>query len=422
MSRLCKVLGERGLYEDPNTGVKYIRIQTGGRDTYKSLGTTRKTQAIDAIDARRAAKAAANLGIALEPDKEARSVTVAEVVKKYKADGYPDKKGCVRTEGSHKRNERDNCATLLRFFGDETLVDDLRPKLLNQYHAWRVENVTKGDGHRTTDLELNTLSNGLNWAVQEEMIAQNLVKFRVRFHSSTNARHCRDLAPADVDELHDIARLLFADKRSETIGWQALFEALTGLRTNEALGMRMDARPDEPGGLTADGGSLCVRRSKKAGRDNPYIEVHEGLRQLIKAHKMWHHRRYRKSPWYFPGRNNEDGKPVSKGALTRTLERFCKEKNAKKPHLKKKFTSHGLRAFYVLVRRSQGATDAQIAWEINHIGGVSTLGKVYGGVPPHWLQGKGPKLAWIPKGESAWSAIRKGRTSKQKTKGTRSRG
>jgi integrase len=305
--------------------------------------------------------------------------------------------------GSHKRNEQDNCATLLKFFGDKTLVDDLRPKLLNQYHTWRVENVTKGEGHRTTDLKLNTLSNGLNWAVQEELIEQNPIKFRVRFHSSTNARHCRDLAPADVDELHNIARLLFGDKRSETLGWQARFEALTGLRTNEVLAMRLDARPDEPGGVTADGGSLCVRRSKKAGRDNPSIEVHEGLRQLITAHKIWHHQRYPKSPWYFPGREKEDGKPVSKGALTRTLERLHKEQDHNKPHLKKKFTSHGMRAFYVLVRRSQGATDAQIAWEINHVGGVSTLGKVYGGVPPHWLQGKGPKLSWIPKEKPARS-------------------
>ncbi len=405
MSRLRKIRGERGLYEDPNSGVKYVRVQTGGRDTFKSLGTTLKTHAINAIDARRAAKAAASLGIALEPDEIARGVTVAEVIRKYENEGFPDKKGRLRVDGSHKRTERDNCATLLKYLGDKTLVDDLRPKLLHQFHTWRVGNVTRGEGHRTTDLELNTLSNALNWAVQDELIEQNPIKFRTRFHSSTTARHCRELAPSDVDELHAIARLLFADLRSETLGWQALFEALTGLRTNEALALRMDARPDEPGGLTSDGGSLCVRRSKKVGRDNPYIEVHDGLRQLVDAHEMWHQARYPKSPWYFPGRDEADGKPASKGALTRTLDRIHEEEDHKRPRLEKKFTSHGMRAFYVLVRRSQGATDAQIAWEINHIGGVSTLEKVYGGIPPHWLQGKGPKLAWIPKGKPAWSVI-----------------
>ncbi|MGD0262088.1 MAG: hypothetical protein ABSD29_20165 [Verrucomicrobiota bacterium] len=68
-----------------------------------------------------------------------------------------------------------------------------------------------------------------------------------------------------MDELHDIARLLFEDKRRETLGWQALCEALTGLRNNEALAMRMDARPDEPGGLTADG-SLVEPAAEQEGR------------------------------------------------------------------------------------------------------------------------------------------------------------
>lgn len=406
MARFQKIPGERGLYEDPKTHIKYIRIQTGGKDTYRSLGTKRKTQAVDALDARRAAKVAANLGIALEPDANDRSITVVEIVKEYEKAGFPDRTGQPRPDGPHKRAEQDNCTKLLEFFDDDALFDDVRPKLLREYHEWRIGTVTKGEGHRTTDMELNTLSNAFNWAVLQEVIEENPIKSRVRFHSSTKARHCRELAPSDVDELHGIARILFQDIRSESLGWQALFEGMTGLRNNEALSMRVDARPDEPGGVTGDGGSLCVRRSKKPGRDNPYIEVHDGLRRVIKAHKAWHRRRYPKSPWYFPGREKDEGKPVSKGALTRTLARLFSEKDKKKPHLNKKFTSHGMRAFYVLVRRSQGATDTQIAWEINHVGGVSTLEKVYGGVPPHWLQGKGPKLSWLQTHKPAWAAIR----------------
>ena len=111
---------------------------------------------------------------------------------------------------------------------------------------------------------------------------------RARHHNSADSMHCKDLAPADADELHRIAGKLFSDPRSEALGWQALFEALTGLRTNEALSLRMDARPDEPGGLTEDGRSLCVRRSKRVGKDNPYIEVHAGLKDLPAAHRAWH--------------------------------------------------------------------------------------------------------------------------------------
>jgi hypothetical protein len=301
----------------------------------------------------------------------------------------------------HKEAEKANCETLLRYFNEGQLVDDLRQKVLDHYHTWRCANITKGTGHRTTDLELNTLSNALRWAVRQETIKSHPVRDRQRYHSSTSARHCKSMAPSSIDELHEIAALLFRDQRSETLGWQALLEGMTSLRTNEALVLRMDARPDEPGGLTEDGKSLCVRRSKRAGRDNPYVEVHAGLKQMLAAHKKWHRRSYPKSPWYFPGRDSDGRLPISKGALTKALDRLFKTGD-----LKKKFTSQGLRAFYVLVRRSHGVGDSQIAWEINHVGGVGTLEKVYGGVPPHWLHGKGPKLSWTPKGKPAWKKVK----------------
>jgi hypothetical protein len=73
----------------------------------------------------------------------------------------------------------------------------------------------------------------------------------------------------------------------------------------------------------------------------------------------------------------------------------------------KKLTSHGDRAFYVLVRRSNGIHDSQIAAELNQIGGLETLRTSYGVVPQHWLEGKGPKLKWLPadRKDYAWSAL-----------------
>ena len=353
------------------------------------------------MDARRAAKAAAKMGIALDPDEPARQVTVSEVVRRYEMDGYPDRKGNPRADTPHRRSEKDACALLLRFFKDDRLVDGLNQNVLDHYHDWRRKGVARGDGHRTTDLELNALSNALNWAIRKELIKVNPIANRVRYHSSTNARHCKSMAASSADELHEIAGHMFEERRSEVLGWQLLFEGLTGLRTNEALALRIDSHPDEPGGLTADGGSLCVRRSKKAGRDNPYVEVHDGLKPLLEAHKAWLVARYPNNPYFFPGRDKEEGLAVSKGALTKTLARLLKREI-----VRKKFTSHGARAFYVLVRRSHGISDAQIAWEINHIGGVATLEKVYGGVPPSWRSGNGPKLSWIPKGTPAWRKIR----------------
>jgi integrase len=424
MARLEKVTGERALYQDPSSRTYYVRIYHEGRDTYRSLETTRIGEARERMDARRAAKAASKLGLALEPDEEQEQpppVTVANVIRAYEGAGYPDKRGISRKEGPHRRGQEDACAILLQFFGEETLVDDLRPKLLDDYHLWRMETVTRGTGHRTTDLELNALSNALFYAIRTEVITTHPILVRTRYHRSTEARHCRELAPANVDELHRVARRLFSESRAESLGWQMLFEALTGLRTNEALSLQLNARSDEPGGLTEDGGSLCVRRSKKSGRDNPYLEVHDGLKQLLRAHKAWHKKRFPNSPWYFPGRDDGGVKPVAKCALTNALRHVYQEemaahekskpkknkKNKKADPGPKQFTSHGMRAFYVLVRRSQGAIDSQIAWEINHVGGVGTLEKVYGSAPPHWSQGKGPKLSWIPKGELAWSVIQK---------------
>jgi hypothetical protein len=400
---------ERGLYKDTQTGQYYqrIRSKTGG-DTWQSLYTTKLTEARERLDARRAARAAPKLGLKVRPTGSKRA-SVAKVIRRYKEDGYPDKKGNRRKEGPHLRGEIDACERLLAFFGNEVAAEDLDQNALDEYHTWRQGNVTKGDGHRTTDLELNTLTNALKWAVRKKLIQDNSIKSRVRYHSSTDARHCKALAPANVDELHDIVEKLFHDRRSETLGWQALFEALTGLRTNEVLALRLDARPDEPGGLTDDGNSLCVRRSKKVGRDNPYCEVHEGLKPLLAAHKEWHKARYPKSPWYFPGRDKEAGLPISKGALTQTLQRLFARKE-----LKKKFISHGMRAFYVLVRRSNGVLDSQIAWEINHVGGVTTLEKVYGGVPPHWANGKGPRLSWTPRRKPAWESIKTVEPERQK--------
>ena len=90
MNRYVKVEGERGLYQDPNNGIYYVRVQSGGRDTYKSLETNLKRKALEGLDARRQAKVVAKFGLALEPDEAARTASVAEIIKKFQVAGYPD--------------------------------------------------------------------------------------------------------------------------------------------------------------------------------------------------------------------------------------------------------------------------------------------------------------------------------------------
>jgi hypothetical protein len=72
--------------------------------------------------------------------------------------------------------------------------------------------------------------------------------------------------------------------------------------------------------------------------------------------------------------------------------------------IKKHMTSHGLRALYVWVRRSQGADDSQIAFEIGHSSPLM-IQRVYGSCPPHWRTGKAPNYSCRPTGKLAWSQL-----------------
>lgn len=432
---------EPGIYEDA-AGRKYIRPRlTNGQRPYLSLGTKSISEAIKMRDSRKAAKSAAKIGIAIEPEAAAQkaSVSVAKVIHRYQADGYPGKKGVLRNPGRHLAEEVRYTKTLLNYFNTESSAADLVQNDLDEYKDWRVARIKANDrkrleskgeqyidskaqrGLRTVDLELNCLNNAMRWAVRKNLLKSNPIASRARYHTITDAIHCREFAAANCTELHHIAGSLMASRRSETLGWQLLYEGMTGLRSEETVRLRIDARPDEPGGITEDGQSLCVRRAQKSKKQNSYVLIHKGLKRVMQAHRIWHAQRYPLSPWYFPGRDKRSQKHIDKDVLTKALGRLYKifvdfrdqEPDPKKfpsvPHLTKKYTSHGAgRAFYVLVRRSHGISDAQIAFELNQTGGVGTLEQVYGLPPEHWKDGRSPKLSWLPSKEYfAWKQIKK---------------
>jgi hypothetical protein len=173
------------------------------------------------------------------------------------------------------------------------------------------------------------------------------------------------------------------------------------MRTDETLQLLMDAKnPEEPGFVTGE--SMYVRRADKADRINPCIHIHPEGRVLLDAITAWHRLRYPNNSFMFPGRNRKTAQAVDECSLTRRLELLFKN-----GILTRKFTSHGCRAYYVTARRSWGIPDSQIAWELNQIGGLDTLRISYGGVPPSWLDGRGPKLTWLPekKEDYAWHAL-----------------
>jgi hypothetical protein len=432
-----KGLKEPEIYEGAK-GRKYLRVREGGQDSMISLKTTSITEAIKLREARQKAKTAAELGVAIEPKQAAKKAkaaltTVKTVIKRYLQDGCPNKKGVPRPPSKHLDAERERCETLMEHFNTEAPAADLIQNDFDNFKDWRVAKVIEKEraaaekrgekyepdaqtGLRTVDLDLNCLNNAMRWAVRKTLLKTNPAASRAHYYTKSDATHCREFAPENADELHGIAGVFMASRRSETLGWWLLYEGATGLRSEETVLLQMNARSDEPGGFTADGGSMCVRRAKKSKKFNLYVQVHEGLKSIRKAHAIWHAQRYPLSPWFFPGRSRKSSGHVDKSSLTKSLDRLYQvyvnfrktekdpKKFPKKPYLTRKYTSHGAgRAFYVLVRRSQGASDPQIAYELNQIGGVGTLEQVYGLPPEHWKNGNAPRLSWIPTAPPAWT-------------------
>ncbi len=136
---------------------------------------------------------------------------------------------------------------------------------------------------------------------------------------------------------------------------------MTGLRTCEVLPLRVDAAPYQAGWMTPDGKSLCVCRAKGQQKVNPFVQIHSGLRLALDGLFAWKAKHFPKSPWYFRSAIDDDA-PVTSAALARALIRASTD-------IGKKITSHGMRAFYVTIRRSHGISDAQIALELGHTTG-----------------------------------------------------
>ena len=384
---------EAGIYRNLNSGTYFERPTVNGKRSWCSLDTKNKTRAREELHKRRS-----GLREKTDEKKNTPPRLVSDVIHRYQKDGYPDRQKQPR-QGRKLECEKRNCVMLLKYWRNMP-VSQLSLQECDRFHEWRKTQIKRGTGDRTVDLELTTLSNAILWALRRNLIQLNPLGFRrPRYCTSKSVRHCREFMPHDTPALHLVAELLFCSIRSETLGWQMMFEAFTGVRTCEALQMRTDAKPYEPGWITADGKSLCVRRVKNQEAVNPFILIHDGLAAWLTAHRIWKASRYPNSPWFFPNYREPDLRPVDVGALTQALR-------TRRVKIGKKITSHGMRAVYVTVRRSNGIPDIQIAYEIGHTSAGKTLAAVYGGVPPHWLVGDGPKLTWLnPNGRQAWEAI-----------------
>jgi integrase len=312
-------------------------------------------------------------------------MTFTELSRDYLASGCRDKAGMPRQ--AHQQAHEKTRIGFLKTHFRSIPVDKISVRSCADY------GLKNPDRQRAADIDLQTLSNMLWYAVMEGHLKANPVIGRAKHRKSAAVRHCRESMPASGDVVHRLAREMFATPASESAGWQLLFEAYTGCRTSEMLSLRTDAAAKNVPGFV-EGQYLYVRRQKK-GR-NQFIQIDADLRELMDAHARWKALRYPDSPWYFPGISI--ALPLSRRTLTQRLGVVCKDLGL--PHV----TSHGLRAFHVTVRRSRGESDSQVAAAIGNQT-VALVQNVYGDLPMSWSGGE--SLSFAPKsGPKAWEVVR----------------
>lgn len=377
-----------------SAGGYFLRIRINGKRTWRKLQSLTPRQAKLEAGKLLATQAQAEAGLTRSPFTT--SDILEKIIERYLEAGCPNQRLERRHEGFQAEN-RYRLQRPLQFFGNMR-ASQVRIPLLLDYAKWarRRMALRGGTGNRTVDQELKALSQVYRYAMAMGLIDFNPLLGRPRFQVASEVRNCREVAPANADELHRLAAEFFESARSSVLGWQCLLEAFTGCRTSEILRLRMDAKtPEEPGFV--EDGHLYIERSKNGV--NPYALIHPALAELIRAHHHWHGVRYPHCPWWLPGRGGQG--PLDKNALGHGLARICRELVI--PHR----TSHGLRSYYVTARRGQrtpegqGIADWQIAAEIGDRT-VELIHKTYGDRPANFQGGN--RHTWLPSsGNPAWS-------------------
>lgn len=332
-------------------------------------------------------------GIAKAQTEQVRPTTMDEICQLFLDSDCPDKEREFK-KGKQLEEEKRRVGILRSWRGwTEQPVERITLAVLDRYETWRRQTSKLMKNGRTIDMEVTTLGNILHWATRQERIKVNpfatLKITSFQRGSSVPAKECAMKSP---EEVHDYARILFGNPQSEVLGFQELFECYTGVRTSEAIRCRWDAKYEEAG--FSDGSHLHLNRSKSGV--NPWAKIHPALGQLLKVMKLWRNTYYPKSPWFFPS-PVDSTKPVGPQSLAHALRRITNDfiATGKLPEGTRRH-SHGCRAFYVWVRRSEMAPDGLIAAEIGDATGAPIIAKHYGPLPPNWYNSKVGKITWLP--------------------------
>ncbi len=358
------------------------------------------------------AQAPGDYAVALETLKARAGVTVGQLVQAWVAAGHPHANGQRRTLAQSDRQD-DALRLALPWWADKPVAAVSGPTL-SEYSRARRANVGRAGftGQRAVDLELTALCACFAWAVATGQAQKNPFLNRPRFHDSSQVVHCSAHMPATDETLHSILRALLGSPHAGQVcaGASLAFAALTGLRCGEPGFLRWDAtwqngRP-QPGlryTTQADGNGprelLAVRREKNG--INPAVTVHPALRDFLAAWEAYSRPRW-SSAWYFP--DPEDPEQPFVRVRDKRKRLSSPLRMAASALGLPECTPHAFRAFYVRVRRSQGADDARIALELGQGSGPGLVVRIYG--ESHGIHGDG-RFDWLPAAPAApaWALL-----------------
>jgi hypothetical protein len=253
------------------------------------------------------------------------------------------------------------------------------------------------------------------WAVHCAKIDRNPFAGRTRF--AKTKRHCHEVAPDCDETLHKILGWLFevpqlSDKQKERgdkpdhsnvlAGGLLAFCALTGLRSGEpSFLQRVPTLAEVPrylktlpaGTIYPDmEGTLRMKVIRTKRGQNPSIKLHPAALDFLSTWRAYMAKHHPDSSVLFPLGTDD------KTTLNRALN--TASNNLELPH----YTPHGFgRAYYVKVRRSQGADDATIAGELGQTTNGELIRSVYGD-PDDQLGGS--LFDWLPEDSApTWNLL-----------------
>jgi len=355
--------------------------------------------------------------------ERAGGLTVGALADEWIAAGLPKKSGLLRERPDTLTNFLKHAlafwrgvpvALINRAKWDE-YVDRRRSQVAQREIRHKAPGRPRRTGNRAIDHERQVLCSLFAWGLALDKVTANPF---AKFPKSRDPRqivNCNVHAPGTDEEFHQICAHLIGNGRPTAAlvaGAQLLFQGLTGLRPGEPGALRWNARA---GSLVHAAGFLhTITRGKETHQRlavarhkrgiTPYVKIHPALAEFITAWKSYCSAHWPDSPWWFPCPSapdhplcpfDEKNTPLSM-LMARTV------KTLGLPYRR----PHGMRAFYVRCRRSQDASDADIADELGERTGAVLITNIYG--DPSGVRGDG-LFDWLPSPESglspAWAKL-----------------